>query len=321
MMKQEWKKLVKSADMNCCIPKCLLFIVGVFLGVYINHFGFVFENITVDLKINGTVYNTIAHFNQSKNFPAAENTSVVTVPNIVHFIWFGENKRMNFINYISILSVHKIHKPDVIMFHCDHLPVGSWWDKLWKDVSLEVHYRRAPTTVHGQRLLHRFHQGDVAKLEILQQYGGIYLDYDVIVINPLNSLRQYPITLGKEKPPKFIAGIILAHKKSVFLKIWYESYRNNYRPMDWDFNCARLTYQLYLKMPNLVHVEPSSLTTPDWTERHLLWDQVIDWKGLYVVHIMTHSLFGTEYNPENIKNLNSTFGEIMRYIYYHKVPL
>jgi len=34
-------------------------------------------------------------------------------------------------------------------------------------------------------------------MEILLEYGGIYLDYDVIVVNSLDSVRRYDATLGK----------------------------------------------------------------------------------------------------------------------------
>jgi len=37
----------------------------------------------------------------------------------------------------------------------------------------------------------------VAKMEILLEYGGIYLDYDVIVVNSLDPVRRYDATLGK----------------------------------------------------------------------------------------------------------------------------
>ncbi len=57
------------------------------------------------------------------------------------------------------------------------------------------------------------------------------------------------------------------------------------------------------------------LTTPDWTERHLLWKETIDWSDLYVIHVMSHLDF-TKYTPENIRSLNCTFGAAMRYIYY-----
>ena len=121
--------------------------------------------------------------------------------------------------------------------------------------------------------------------------------------------------IGKEKPPKFIAGVMVSRKGSTFMQLFYESYRNNYRPWAWDYNCAVVPYQLYLKRPDLLHVETYRFTTPDWTDRDDLWKRVIDWKDLYVIHVMTHKV-DDDSTPESIKTLNSTFGEAMRYIYY-----
>jgi len=104
------------------------------------------------------------------------------------------------------------------------------------------------------------------------------------------------------------------------MRLLYESYRNNYRAWDWDYNCARVAYQLYLQRPDLLHVEPYKFTTPDWKERDKLWKQVIDWKDLYVIHVMTHFSYDS-YTPESIKTINSTFGEAMRYIYYGSAKL
>ena len=282
-----------------------LFALGVTVGVLLNYYGLLFENISVHVTLDDPLLTN----------GSSKPTPVYKVPNIVHFIWFGENREMKFLNYISILSAHRIQKPDAIFLHCNHLPVGQWWEKLWREVPIKIYHREPPSEIHGQRLLHVFHKGDIAKMEILMEHGGIYLDCDVIVVNPMNELRRYDATLGKEKPPKLIAGIIVARAKAPFLKLWYESYRDNYRALDWDYNCARVAYQIYLKRQDLLHVEPYKLTTPDWKDRHQLFDEVIEWRKLYCIHVMQHEL-NTEYNPNNIKDLDSTFGEAVRYIYY-----
>jgi len=108
---------------------------------------------------------------------------------------------------------------------------------------------------------------------------------------------------------------MLSRKGSTFMRLFYESYRDNYRPWDWDYNCARVPYQLYRRRPDLLHVEPHRLTTPDWRERDKLWKEVIDWRDLYVIHVMGH-LSRDDSSPASIRALNSTFGEVMRYIYY-----
>ena len=316
--------IMLSSITSSCLKKTMaiviLFFIGMMFGVLINRYGLFMESIVVDVRVN---INDIPKEFRNQSKPAiierlrrgVINHSGYVVPNLVHFIWFGKDRTMSFLNYISITSARKIQKPEKIMLHCDHLPLGEWWERLRKEANITVVHREPPTSIHNQTLLHMYHKGDVAKLEILQEYGGIYLDYDVIVLHSMDPLRKYDMTLGKERPPKLIAGIMVARKDALFLKIFYESYRNNYRALDWDYNCARVTYQLYRKRPDLLHVEFYKLTTPDWTQREKLWKETIDWSDLYTIHVMQH-LSWFEPDPESIKTIESTFGEVMRYIYY-----
>ena len=64
-------------------------------------------------------------------------------------------------------------------------------------IPLTIVHREPPTQIHDQKLANMHHRGDIAKIEVLVEYGGIYLDYDVIVVNSLNPLRRYDVTLGK----------------------------------------------------------------------------------------------------------------------------
>ncbi len=294
----------------------LVVLLGTFvLGVLLNRYGFISEDIRVEIDQYEWIQRKARSANQAHSGQIF-NSSGYLVPNIVHFIWFAKKgKEMTFINYVSILSVHKFQRPDIIMFHCNELPSGEWWHKLWKLVPMKISYVQPPPTIYGQTLLHRYHQSDVAKLEILMKYGGIYLDYDVILVQSLNPLRVYSTIFGKEKGNKFNAGIIIAQKNALFLSLVHRSYKNHYRPLDWDYNCQRVTYQIYLKFPDLVHVEPIRLTTPDWTERHLLWTSQIKWRELYLIHLLQH-LDWTNYSPEMIAQLNNTMGEVIRNVYF-----
>lgn len=300
----------------------------------VNYYGLLFENIFVKLDIS--TYDNANSSTAAKklldrwphlkaSMPALVNASLgnsFVVPNIVHFIWFADNsnREMSFLNYVSILSAYKVQQPDVIMFHCNFLPSGKWWGKLWRTIPLKIVFKEKPREIHGQKIIHTFHMGDIAKMEVLIKYGGIYLDYDVVVVNSLDPLRHYDASLGKEKPPKLIAGIIVACKNSLFLRMVYESYRDNYRPLDWDYNCARVAYKIALERPDLVYIEPRRLTTPDWADRHLLWNEIINWSDLFVIHVMGHFDW-SHHTPESIKKQNSTFGQVMRYIYYGNTDL
>jgi len=70
-------------------------------------------------------------------------------------------------------------------------------DVVLRQVPLRIVHRDPPQSVHNQSIYHIYHRGDVAKLQILLEFGGIYLDYDVIVVNSLDPLRRYDATLGK----------------------------------------------------------------------------------------------------------------------------
>jgi len=141
------------------------------------------------------------------------------------------------------------------------------------------------------------------------------LDMDVIVLSSFDPLRVFDATLGKEKPPKFIAGIMIGKRNATFFRLMHESYRGNYRAGDWDYNCAKVPYEIYLNNTELLHVEPVRLTTPDWNDRGDLWDRIIDWRGLYVIHLMCHYM-KDDVTPQSIKTTNTTFGQVMRFTYY-----
>lgn len=61
---------------------------------------------------------------------------------------------------------------------------------------------------------------------LIAEYGGIYLDHDVIVLKSLNPLRNYDVTLGREMPSLLANGVIVARQGAPFLRIWLETYRN-----------------------------------------------------------------------------------------------
>lgn len=86
----------------------------------------------------------------------------------------------------------------------------------------------------------------------LQQYGGIYLDIDVLVLESFanHNLLNNDLVLAMEaKPTRLIDGrgsddemapkglcnaIIMAKRDSVFLKRWYETYEHKFDDHEWS---------------------------------------------------------------------------------------
>jgi mannosyltransferase OCH1-like enzyme len=80
----------------------------------------------------------------------------------------------------------------VIYLHYVYEPTGWWWDVWKKELAktskkgfttrLEMVKQRDVTTIYGNEIEHFAHKADVIRLEVLRDYGGIYLDTDVLVI-------------------------------------------------------------------------------------------------------------------------------------------
>lgn len=69
------------------------------------------------------------------------------------------------------------------------------------------------------------------RLQVLMNYGGIYMDSDVYIVNSLDKYRHYEMVVSwdKNKNTKEDEGIgnmiIIAHKNARFLRAYYDSYR------------------------------------------------------------------------------------------------
>ena len=109
------------------------------------------------------------------------------VPNIVHYIWFG-CRDFRFHHYLSVKSVIKIQKPVTILFHTDCLPHGKYFREV--EPHLRIVKRTPPKTVWGRPIVNVEHQSDVARLQILLEFGGIYLDDDVVILKVMLASRS-----------------------------------------------------------------------------------------------------------------------------------
>ena len=150
------------------------------------------------------------------------------------------------------------------------------------------------------------------------EFGGIYLDRDVLPVKSFDPLRVYDLVLGRELPGSLANGIIVARKGAPFLRIWHETYRD-YRPKKWAYNSVSVPSLLSDLLPHLIHIELKSLVRPNYLETKLLYDSVYDWSRNYCVHLYKGRGVSRPSRPEDIDRKNSTVGQIMRLLYYGDV--
>ena len=128
--------------------------------------------------------------------------SEFVVPNIAHFTWYTQlPKEFLFHHLLSILSVYRMMKAEKIYFHCNFQPVGKYWDEARSKVpNLIIKGVDPPKSLFGVDLKARVNDAtdsDADRLRILQEYGGLYIDLDVLILRSLDPLRRFPTTLGK----------------------------------------------------------------------------------------------------------------------------
>ena len=165
------------------------------------------------------------------------------VPNIIHFIRF-KTFELNFVDYVVLKAAMRNHRPDKFYFHTNIKNAtgeGKYWDWVKKDEQLwsriEVKYLEAPKEIFGQKLSDgwRFYHGsDIGRIQVLMQYGGIYLDNDCFVIHSLEKYRKFECVINWDENQFLGTQTVIAHKNSRFIALWLESYKDNYHSNKWS---------------------------------------------------------------------------------------
>ncbi|XP_064482755.1 uncharacterized protein LOC135395522 [Ornithodoros turicata] len=244
------------------------------------------------------------------------------VPNLVHFVHLGSSS-LSFVEAICIRAAWIQQRPDKLWIHCDMchtIREGTYWPFVQSIPGLEIRSIRRPRYVFGKRLSSIYHASDVVRLKILLQHGGIFLDGDSYLVRSLDPFRHFEMSLGW--PPQMALGtqVLVAHKNSRFLRLWYESYRY-YRPQRWYWNAGQLPTEMFLvTRPQLVHRVPWDFGVHDVT-RLLYAVCSNDWRRFYSIHLLfrhRHYLVAnsTSLDERSIVTYNKTFGHMARLALY-----
>ena len=267
------------------------------------------------------------------------------IPRIFHFV-FGlrpQTEPFHLMHYLCIASCLGINKPDAVMFHYQHMPWGPWWAliapflqlrKIEPDDFISSFSYSDPKI--GQ---YRYaHLSDIARLELLIKFGGIYADIDTLFINALpERLFEHEFVMGREKidwkaaAAKAAGGslcnaFMMGTPDSDFAKLLlartYESFDGT-----WSAHSTFLPYQLSREHPDWIHVEPEpSFFYYDWTKegiRGIFEQPLTNLDEAYSIHLWSHMWWerqrtDTSYfhadrlTPEYVRFSRSTYAKLAR---------
>ena len=165
---------------------------------------------------------------------------------------------------------------------------------------------------------------DIVRLYVIHSFGGVYMDFDVLLVRSLRPLMCYNTTLGQEDNRGLPNNLIIAIPNSTFVDLWLKVYDTDYRKNVWSYNSVLVPFQLHIKHTDIVHVETESINHPNWHLKGLskIFDPIgqgggFDWKKNYAVHLWNQfSANKVRETPESIRKMNSSYGQIARRIYY-----
>ena len=178
------------------------------------------------------------------------------IPKIIHLLYFGETELYNF-QYKCVKSMIE-HMPNykIIIYNKKEPKNNKYWDLLMKERNVEVKKIEVPEYFDGYKLNHFQYKADVVRLEILYEYGGVYLDLDMLVVNNFDELfksnKDFYISYeGDEKKGSGLINAFLAAKpKNEFVKIWLDNFKSGLRMNSWAYHIRDTNKYLLKKNPH-----------------------------------------------------------------------
>jgi hypothetical protein len=278
------------------------------------------------------LFDTVAEspFNGFNN-ETGTNDGESIVPNIIHFLFFDISE-LSFVDAVCVLAAFKNQRPEKIYFHTNVAEFsGHYWQKLKETPGLTITIKKVvlPYEIFGQKFsssYYRWHAGDVARIKILMEYGGIFLDNDSYLVRSLDEFRKFEMTLGWPEGQYLGTQVLVAHKDARFLRLWLETYRQYY-PDRWYFNAGeKPTREVLWFKPELVHRVKVLFGVQGLSEELYRTEGWHEWRRFYAVHLLIRHrwyldnwwnlIWWPKLHENNINDYPKSFGEMAREAYF-----
>lgn len=153
------------------------------------------------------------------------------IPKLFHFIYLGETD-FYFHHYLAIANCFISQKCPIYLHYLKPPDKNNiWWRKALKFVTLVR--AREVQSCNNEYVAFYQHKADILRLEILQKYGGIYLDLDYIIIKNISKLcEENEFVVFEEKNQGISNAFLCFPPNNDFINEWLDHYYNNYLHYD-----------------------------------------------------------------------------------------
>ena len=212
------------------------------------------------------------------------------------------------------------YRADVFV-HGDSKPFGPNWTKLQQVAGSKVTYiyRPLPETVFGNSVHDPSHISDVWRIEILLKHGGIYCDWDLIWLKPVDSLLDFDAVASFDVmdwspyPDVLNLGAFLAKPSAQYLQylrkalIFYKE-KGDW-PLSYFYNACLVPYKVYECHPNTLKIEQTLQVICNRGRCHPTWlsgykDEMAK-SGFENAKLLFEHAYSVHYTYPDIKELES----------------
>lgn len=209
----------------------------------------------------------------------AYNETHHNIPKYFHFIYINGGVNFCMMHYVAIRSCFEVNKPKQIFLYTDSEPSDNQWWELSKQYA-SVMTVTIPRFVNNHRIDFKQHQADLMRIHILNKIGGVYMDIDVLSLQPLDGSVIKPVcereskttdnlyenwtVMSRESPEKLVNCVVMSRKNNPFLEEWIAEYEKNYgaHKDHWGGLSVVTPHYLSRKMPNKISILTSKMFIP-----------------------------------------------------------
>ena len=201
------------------------------------------------------------------------------IPKIIHLLYFGETEFYNFHHRCIFSMILYMPEYEIRIYNTIEPPVEN---KYWQDVRnhkrVSIIKMNPPEFYDGFELKHFQYKADVARLELLYEHGGVYLDIDMLIIRPFHEVFEtgHSFYISEERQGAngqgsgpLINAFLAAKPKNGFIKLWLNEFKSGLRLGIWAHHIRDSNKQLLEQHPHY---------------KHKYRIRVLDWKLFMPIH-------------------------------------
>lgn len=168
--------------------------------------------------------------NQLFKCQVADETS-----DIFHFVYLSSpNFPFVMMHYLSVKTAHSLNHPSKIFIYVNEEPIDNiWWDRV-KQIAQPV-IVTPPKFICKTSIWANQHICDLMRIHILERFGGVYMDLDVLSLKSVKPLiASNKIVMCKEEGKGLANCVIISPPNKEFFREWIEEYETKYNNVE-DF--------------------------------------------------------------------------------------